>query len=231
MMKCKRLALLLLSVTLVACQNGQPKAETEKSEEIAQETASSTQQETGENLVSNNGSYHSISGDYGEIIIVNKKYPLSADYNPGENAEAKAALLSLIEQMQVLGYDVSNNYSGFRSYETQTGLYQSYVASDGQENADRYSARPGYSEHQTGLAFDLTESSGALLTEETAANWLKENAHEYGFVVRYPEGKESITGYMAESWHIRFIGDEAKAIYTSGLTLEEYYGVSGGDYQ
>ena len=133
--------------------------------------------------------------------------------------------------MQAKGFDVSNNYSGFRSYETQATLYQSYVNQEGQAVADTYSARPGYSEHQTGLAFDILDSAGNLLEEPTASKWLADNARLYGFIVRYQPGKESSTGYIAESWHVRYIGQEATDIYQSGLTLEEYYGVPGGDYQ
>lgn len=177
-----------------------------------------------------NGSYYTAQGKQGAIIIVNKKHPLSADYNPGENWEASTAFQRLLADMQALGYPVSSQYSGFRSYNTQAGLYQSYVNQDGQANADRYSARAGYSEHQTGLAYDLIDTSGGLLTEPSATNWLAQNAHNYGFIVRYLPGKEAITGYMAESWHIRYIGSEATDIYQSGLTLEEYLGVEGGDY-
>lgn len=177
-----------------------------------------------------NGSYYSAQGKYGAILIVNKKHPLSSSYNPGENLEASSAFQRLLADMQALGYPVSSQYSGFRSYDTQAGLYQSYVNQDGRANADRYSARAGYSEHQTGLAYDLIDSSGALLTDSSATAWLANNAHNYGFIVRYLPGKEAITGYMAESWHIRYIGQEAKDIYQSGLTLEEYLGVEGGDY-
>lgn len=101
---------------------------------------------------------------------------------------------------------------------------------DGQAAADRYSARPGYSEHQTGLVFDLTDKAGNLLEDTAASNWLKNNAHHYGFVVRYQPGKEASTGYMPEAWHIRYIGKEADEVYHSGLSLEEYYGFEGGDY-
>jgi D-alanyl-D-alanine carboxypeptidase len=178
-----------------------------------------------------NGSYYSVQGKYGEVIIVNKKHPLAASYAPGEDPDAQAAFGQLLAAMQAMGLDVSNQYSGFRSYETQANLYNSYVARDGQANADRYSARPGYSEHQTGLAFDLMDSSGNLLQEPGAVNWLAQHAHEYGFIVRYMEGKEAITGYMTETWHIRYIGQEATDIYKSGLSLEEYFGLAGGDYE
>uniref|UniRef100_UPI001379C9D5 D-alanyl-D-alanine carboxypeptidase family protein n=1 Tax=Streptococcus suis TaxID=1307 RepID=UPI001379C9D5 len=87
----------------------------------------------------------------------------------GENPEALAAFQRLIADMQALGFGISNNYSGFRSYETQASLYQSYVNQEGQAAADTYSARAGYSEHQTGLAFDLLDTSGNLLEEPNAS--------------------------------------------------------------
>ena len=180
--------------------------------------------------VSNKGSYYSLQGKYDEIVVANKHYPMSKDYYPGENATAKAAFLKLIAQMQEEGYAISDNYSGFRSYATQAQLYQSYVNQEGQAAADRYSARPGYSEHQTGLAFDVIGTDGQLVEDSSAAQWLLEHAPDYGFVVRYPRGKESITGYMHEEWHLRYIGKEAKDVAASGLTLEEYYGFDGGDY-
>ncbi len=181
--------------------------------------------------VTNKGSYYSLQGKYDEIVVANKHYPMSKDYYPGENATAKAAFLKLIAQMQEEGYAISDNYSGFRSYATQAQLYQSYVNQEGQAAADRYSARPGYSEHQTGLAFDVIGTDGQLVEDSNAAQWLLEHAPDYGFVVRYPRGKESITGYMHEEWHLRYIGKEAKDIAASGLTLEEYYGFDGGDYR
>ncbi|MBW8142805.1 D-alanyl-D-alanine carboxypeptidase family protein [Streptococcus pseudopneumoniae] len=180
--------------------------------------------------VSNKGFYYSLQGKYDEIIVANKHYPMSKDYYPGENATAKAAFLKLIAQMQKEGYAISDNYSGFRSYATQAQLYQSYVNQEGQAAADRYSARPGYSEHQTGLAFDVIGTDGQLVEDAGAAQWLLDYAPDYGFVVRYPRGKESVTGYMHEEWHLRYIGKEAKEIAASGLTLEEYYGFDGGDY-
>ena len=177
-----------------------------------------------------NGSYYSIRGKYDDIIVVNKKYPLSATYNPGENATAKEAFTRLRNDMIAQGLNVGYGYSGFRSYSTQANLYQNYVNRDGQAAADRYSARPGYSEHQTGLAYDLTDKAGNLLEDARASQWLKDNAHNYGFVVRYQPGKEASTGFMEEAWHVRYIGKEAKEVHDSGLTLEEYFGFQGGDY-
>lgn len=247
--KCGIPIMLLALIVLTACsgkKSENAKRSTEDSQEITSlsqatvsqteeggsEEASSTSQSDAEPSkdASFNGSYYSVQGKYGPIIIVNKKHPLVASYAPGEDPTAQAAFVQLRSAMQAAGFAVSDHYSGFRSYETQEGLYNSYVARDGQANADRYSARPGYSEHQTGLAFDLLDSAGNLLEEPNAVNWLAQHAHEYGFVVRYIAGKESVTGYMPETWHIRYIGQEASDIYKSGLTLEEYFGIAGGDY-
>ena len=180
--------------------------------------------------LTNNGSYYSVRGKYDDIIIVNKKHGLSKDYNPGENPTAKAAFVRLRDDMINQGLNVGRSYSGFRSYDYQKTLYDNYVSRDGQAAADRYSARPGFSEHQTGLVFDLTDKSGNLLEDSRASRWLKDNAHNYGFIVRFQAGKEASTGYMPEAWHIRYVGKEAKDIHDSGLSLEEYFGIEGGDY-
>lgn len=226
----------LLVLTLAACS--QEKSATTDARSSAEQstvqegTAGSKSQEASQKKaeVVNKGDHYSIQGKYDEIVVANKHYPMSKDYNPGENPTAKAELLKLIAAMQQAGFPISNHYSGFRSYETQTQLYQNYVNKDGKAGADRYSARPGYSEHQTGLAFDLVGTNGDLVTEEKAAQWLLDHAADYGFVVRYLKGKEKETGYMAEEWHLRYVGKEAKEIAASGLSLEEYYGFEGGDY-
>ena len=226
----------LLALTLAACSQEKPatsETQTSTGEKTVQEgTVGSKSQEASQKKaeVVNKGDYYSVQGKYDEIVIANKHYPLSKDYNPGENPTAKAELLKLIAAMQEAGFPISDHYSGFRSYEIQTQLYQDYVNKDGKAEADRYSARPGYSEHQTGLAFDLIGTDGDLVTEEKAAQWLLDHAADYGFVVRYLKGKEKETGYMAEEWHLRYVGKEAKDIAASGLSLEEYYGFEGGDY-
>ena len=226
----------LLALTLAACsqeKSATSDAKTSAEQATVQEgTAGSMSQEASQKKaeVVNKGDHYSIQGKYDEIVVANKHYPMSKDYNPGENPTAKAELLKLIVAMQQAGFPISDHYSGFRSYETQTQLYQNYVNKDGKAEADRYSARPGYSEHQTGLAFDLIETNGDLVTEEKAAQWLLDHAADYGFVVRYLKGKEKETGYMAEEWHLRYVGKEAKEIAASGLSLEEYYGFEGGDY-
>ena len=226
----------LLALTLAACsqeKSATTEAKSSTEQKTVQEgTAGSKSQEASQKKaeVVNKGDHYSIQGKYDEIVVANKHYPMSKDYNPGENPTAKAELLKLIAAMQQAGFPISDHYSGFRSYETQTQLYQNYVNKDGKAEADRYSARPGYSEHQTGLAFDLIETNGDLVTEEKAAQWLLDHAADYGFVVRYLKGKEKETGYMAEEWHLRYVGKEAKEIVASGLSLEEYYGFEGGDY-
>ena len=172
------------------------------------------------------------------IVLANKKHPLPANYNPGEDPTARQKVNKLISDAQSLGLNVSNQVSGFRSYSTQAGLYNNYVAAHGKQEADRFSARPGYSEHQTGLVFDLIDNQGQLLGAEgtsesskKAAEWLDKNAHKYGFIVRYKPQFVEKTGYMEESWHIRYVGEDvAKTIYERNISLEEYLNAPGGDY-
>ena len=165
------------------------------------------------------------------FVLVNKQYPLPDSYDPGENQEALKAFKNMNDEMQALGLDVSSEYSGYRSYRDQEALYRTYVETDGQEEADRYSSRHGYSDHQTVLAFDFINTAGELLSTKREADWIAENAHRFGFIVRYKEGQEAITGYMAEAWHVRYVGKKAAAeIKEKGVTLEEYLGMKGGDY-
>ena len=117
--------------------------------------------------------------------------------------------------------------SGFRSYTYQQQLYNSYVYQSGQAAADRFSARAGHSEHQTGLAMDINYAS-SWFDNTPEAKWLAAHCTDYGFIIRYKPGKEQYTGYVAESWHIRYLGDVelCKNIEASGLCLEEYLGIS-----
>jgi len=165
------------------------------------------------------------------ILLANKIYPLPSTFAPEENPEARQALNQMLEAAKQQGFDLVA-FSGYRSFEYQTTLYNNYVNRDGQAAADRYSARPGYSEHQTGLAFDIGErgKEDVWLTEEfgetPAGQWLFAHAQEYGFILRFPQNKEEITGYMYESWHYRYVGkDVAKEIAKQSITLEEYLGV------
>ena len=158
------------------------------------------------------------------ILIVNKTYALPSNYNKGVDATANQALINLQNAASEAGYNIPL-LSGFRSYETQQTLYNNYVARDGVALADTYSARPGHSEHQTGLAFDVGKiDNGYGDTDE--GKWLATHAHEYGFIIRYLKGKEDITGYMYEPWHIRYVGSVATNIYQANITLEEYLGLA-----
>lgn len=159
------------------------------------------------------------------ILLVNKQYALPQNYGNGLDATAYQAFLQLQADAAKAGHSIPL-VSGYRSYSYQAQLYDSYVARDGQAAADRYSARPGHSEHQSGLAMDV----GAIdnnYGQTPAGQWLNAHCAEYGFILRYPQGKESITGYMYEPWHIRYVGSAAaEAIMANGLTLEEYLGVA-----
>lgn len=155
------------------------------------------------------------------ILVVNKTYPLPSTYNPGMNSEAMAAFESMKKAAATDGINLFI-VSGFRSYSYQANLYKNYVARSGQSEADRFSARPGHSEHQSGLAMDLNSASSSFAGTKEAI-WLANNSYRFGFIVRYPEGKESITGYKYEPWHMRYLGIEnAAKVYASGLCLEEY---------
>lgn len=160
------------------------------------------------------------------ILIANKTYPLPATYNPGDlTSEVKEAFSKMQKVAASEGLNIYIS-SGFRSYERQVTVYNSYVQKDGKELADTYSSRPGYSEHQTGLCFDLNSIDDSFGNTAESA-WVDKHAHEYGFIVRFPKGKDSATGYQYEPWHLRYVGvDMATKIYNSGLSLEEYFGIT-----
>ena len=159
------------------------------------------------------------------ILIANKTYPLPSSYNPGVDPVADAALQQMFAAAKAEGMNLFVK-SGFRSFATQKSLYNGYVRRDGAAAADRYSARPGHSEHQTGLAFDINKADSSFAGSPEAV-WLAENCYKYGFIIRYPQGKEAITGYIYEPWHVRYLGVEtATAVYNSGLCLEEYLGIT-----
>ncbi len=161
------------------------------------------------------------------ILIVNKTYSVAKDFNAGGglNANALAMFNKLSEDAALHGLKIICT-SGYRSYANQELIYNNYVAADGILKADTYSARPGHSEHQTGLAIDVNSISSEF-ADTPECKWLEKNAHKYGFIIRYPKGKEAFTGFQYEPWHIRFLGiDTATAVYNSGLCLEEYLGVT-----
>ena len=174
-------------------------------------------------------------------LIVNKTYSLPKDFrptNPYSNSDKDWAIEMIDKDAMNAFNDMKSDAtslglniyiaSGFRGYNSQERIYNNYVVKDGKEAADTYSARPGYSEHQSGLCFDLNnvEDSFANTNE---GKWINNNAYLYGFIIRFPKGKEDKTGYQYESWHLRYVGKElAKKLYNNGnwISLEEYYGLS-----
>ena len=158
------------------------------------------------------------------VLIANKSYSLPADFNPGLDPTCQNQFYKLQSDAAAQGLNIWLS-SGFRSYDYQNQIYNNYVARDGQAAADTYSARPGHSEHQTGLAIDVNQIDDSFIGTPEAI-WLENHCHEYGFILRYPQGKQDITGYKYESWHIRYVGtDMSYPIHDSGLTLEEYFGI------
>ena len=177
------------------------------------------------------------------VLIVNKTYPLPSSYKPlkpykeitkdylygGDYIEdyVMEAYLKMKEDANKEGIELKIT-SGYRSYSVQEELYDSYAKRDGKEAADTYSARAGFSEHQSGLCFDLNGTNRNFIKTKEG-KWLNDNCYKYGFVLRFPEGKEEYTGYMYEGWHFRYVGlDLAKKLYNDGdwISLEEYYGIS-----
>lgn len=168
-------------------------------------------------------------------VLVNKYHALSPDYVPRLEAlgsaygvgsltpEAAAAFRQMADDARAEGISL-RSVSAYRSYRTQDRLYRNYLAQDSQYRVDTYSARPGYSEHQTGLALDINVARISAHFENTAEfAWLQANCARYGFLLRYPEGKDAITGYRFEPWHYRYVGVEtAQACTGQGLTYEEY---------
>ena len=161
-----------------------------------------------------------------DLLIVNKTYSLPEDYNPGGlTDEYMDAFYQMQAQAELDGIELWIQ-SGYRSYYTQEAIYNNYVSMDGVERADTYSSRPGHSEHQSGLAADINNPDESF-NGTVAAEWLKNNCYKYGFIIRFPEGKEDSTGYIYESWHLRYVGEEwARKITESGKSLEEYFGIT-----
>ena len=175
------------------------------------------------------------------LVLCNKYHQLPDGYEPADlvaissaycnggkvlylRAEAAAAFEQLCAGAAAEGYTILGQ-SGYRSYSYQEQLYNNYVARDGQAAADTYSARPGFSEHQTGLAMDICNGilSYTDFGQTAEYTWAKEHLAEYGFVLHYLPGTEQITGYMTEEWHIRYVGVEtAQEIDQLGITLDAY---------
>lgn len=180
-------------------------------------------------------------------VLVNKKYAFPEGYEPkdliypnvpfifNEKIEKRMMREEAAKYLEKMFHAANKQdihlagVSAYRSSQTQTTLFNNYVEKDGIEKAKTYSAVPGTSEHQSGLAIDVSGSDGSCAADDCFANteeaaWLEDNAHEYGYIIRFPKGKENITGYQYEPWHIRYVGEKiATEIYNKGLTLEEYY--------
>ncbi|MDF2927734.1 MAG: D-alanyl-D-alanine carboxypeptidase family protein [Paenibacillaceae bacterium] len=190
---------------------------------------------------------HVVTNSADVAVVVNKKRALPDNYEPADLVEPKVdfsfsgksekrllrkeAAQALEELFSLASKDGIKLYgvSGYRSRSTQTVIYNYNVKTQGQTETDKVSAKPGFSEHQTGLAIDVSSQSAKFALEEVFGStkegqWLAAHAHEAGFIIRYPKGKESITGYSYEPWHIRYIGKEiAREIYDNKWTLEEYF--------
>ncbi len=158
------------------------------------------------------------------ILVANKTYGMPAEYDPGMLPETEEAFKKLQDDAKELGLNIYES-SGYRTYQYQISAYKSMCDAYGEAYACMYSARPGYSEHQTGYTIDCNSIDNTF-AETAEGQWLADHCHEYGFIVRYPENKEDITGYNYESWHIRYVGIEAATeIHEQNLTLEEYLDV------
>lgn len=175
-------------------------------------------------------------------LIANKTYALPSDFvptDPNNSLEGveysfdtfDTATWEAWKELQAAA-DAEGLYlyigSGYRSYSCQEGLYNNYVSRDGKAAADTYSARAGYSEHQTGLCFDLNSVTDAF-ADTAEGKWVHDNCWKYGLILRYPKGKSDITGYKYESWHLRYVGKElAEKLYNGGdwITMEEYFGLT-----
>jgi zinc D-Ala-D-Ala carboxypeptidase len=179
--------------------------------------------------------------------LVNKQFKLPDQYEPNDLVYPEVAFIfkeksekrmlrkeaaTALEQL-FAGAKKDNiplaGVSAYRSFATQKALFDNYVKQDGEEKARTYSAVPGHSEHETGLAIDVSGSAGKCAAQDCfagtpEAKWLETNAAAYGFIIRYPKGKQAVTGYQYEPWHLRYVGTKvAKEIASKGLTMEEYY--------
>lgn len=183
---------------------------------------------------------HSLSDPASPWVLVNKLRPVPQTYAPDDledvilgngrlRKEANQALTQLFAAALDTEQISLKAISSYRSYATQVTTYNAYVAQDGSAVADTYSARPGHSEHQTGWVADVGSTSCDLelcFGDTAAGRWLASHAHEYGFIIRYLRGKEAITGYQYEPWHIRYVGRALAAeLYKSGKTMEEFFDV------
>jgi D-alanyl-D-alanine carboxypeptidase len=197
------------------------------------------QSSKGYDITYSNGAYY-----VDNQLIVNKTYLLSSDFVPTNtykkitpemngfcrtciDKEAYNKWLTMKNDAVSIGLNIWIQ-SGYRSYSYQEGLYDQYVKNRGKEAADTFSARPGSSEHQSGLSFDLNSVDSSFANTEEG-KWVNNNAYLYGYIIRFPKDKDNETGYKYESWHIRYVGEKlAKILYNNGdwITMENYYGLT-----
>ena len=172
--------------------------------------------------------YNYLKEDYipDNLVTISTKYSWGTAGSQKIKKEVFDEFLKMHEDANLNGIYLMVS-SSYRDYNSQKQVYDNYEKNHGEAYADKIAARPGYSEHQTGLSLDifsLEEPSQATFKDSKAYAWLKDNAHNYGFIVRYPDGKENITGFKFEPWHYRYVGKEAaKYIYENQITFEEYY--------
>ncbi|UOB20147.1 M15 family metallopeptidase [Macrococcus armenti] len=226
----KKLTIIAISALLLSACNNEVQTKNNKEKQSIEHKSNDIQTNKGVNNKALDKEVKDGITYIDGILIVNKEINLPKNYNPDVDATANEHLNTLIQNGNSEGLNLVLR-SAFRSYDTQANLYQQYVARDGKKKADTYSAQPGHSEHQTGLAFDLGNAEGSddfleSFEDTKEGQWLARHAHEYGFIIRYPKGKSDITGYQYEPWHLRYLGKEtATKVYESGLTLEEYLGL------
>jgi len=216
--------------------------------------ASSNTQQTNNQTTQNttpefNKTLYSISEADSLWVIINKQRVLADGYKPVDlvvpnvplrlsaDSEQMHVRATMAKAMENLFKGASDNNlhlmlaSGFRSQAYQTSLYNGYVAKDGQSAADRSSARPGHSEHQTGLSFDIEPADKRCELDQCFGTtpegvWLSAHAHEYGFIIRYGKDQEQLTGYEYEPWHLRYVGNAlAQELYTKHQTMEQFFGL------
>ena len=168
------------------------------------------------------------------LVLVNKSHALKSDYVPSDLVSIPSFPNLLLRQVAIDDFEnllaaakLDNvyliPYSTYRSYDYQKGLYEKYLKEDTQQVVDTYSARPGHSEHQTGLAIDIRSSSHWYSLTDNDYDWMLNNSYKYGFIVRYPKDNSKITGYKEEPWHIRYLGrDIATKVHDKNITYDEY---------
>ena len=165
----------------------------------------------------------------GGVVIANKAIKLPPEYGSWlSNGEVESVAYNALKEMNNNSPHRYSIVSAYRSYDSQKKIFQGWVNIYGFEEASRISSQAGHSEHQTGLTMDL-DSLEEYYANTPEGKWLAQNCWKYGFIIRYPNGKEDITGYSYEPWHVRYLGKStASLVYHSGLTLEEFLNVEGG---